>query len=110
LNLSTDLDKNSLTITDVGHLPIVKQYPKQINVVETVDVMVQSQMHVSPGLTVLAMVLDTGSGRSPLYRLQPLFEDRVNWMQIHGPIKFFFGGDPLLLKALTISASSRWFK
>ncbi len=33
-------------------------------------------MQVSAGSTVLAMVLDTLSGRSPLYRLQSFFEDK----------------------------------
>lgn len=71
-----NLDTDELTITDVGHLPIVKQYAKQINLVETIDAIVQNEMQVSPGLTVLAMVLDTLSGRSPLYRLQGFFEDK----------------------------------
>ena len=72
----SSIDTDELTITDVGHLPIVKQYAKQINIVETIDTMVQTEMHVSPGLTVLAMVLDTLSGRSPIYRLQRFFEDK----------------------------------
>ena len=71
-----DLDTDALTITDVGHLPIVKHYAKKIQFVETIDAMVQSQMQVSAGLTVLAMVLDTLSGRNPLYRLQSFFEDK----------------------------------
>ncbi len=71
-----NLDTDALTITDVGHLPIVKQYAKQINLVETIDAIVQNEMHVTPGLTVLAMVLDTLSGRSPLYRLQRFYEDK----------------------------------
>jgi hypothetical protein len=61
-----DLDTDALTITDVGHLPIVKDYAKKIRLVETVDAMVENQMQVSAGLTVLAMVLDTLSGRNPL--------------------------------------------
>ena len=71
-----DLDTDALTITDVGHLPIVKDYAKKIRLVETVDAMVENQMQVSAGLTVLAMVLDTLSGRNPLYRLQSFFEDK----------------------------------
>ena len=71
-----NLDTDAMTITDVGHLPIVKQYAKQINLVGTIDAIVQNEMQVSPGLTVLAMVLDTLSGRSPLYRLQRYFEDK----------------------------------
>ena len=62
-----NLDTDALTITDVGHLPIVKHYAKKIRLVETIDAMVQNQMQVSAGMTVLAMVLDTLSGRNPLY-------------------------------------------
>ena len=71
-----DLDTEALTITDVGHLPIVKHYAKKINLVETIDAMAQSQMHISSGLTVLAMVLDTLTGRNPLYRLERFFQDK----------------------------------
>lgn len=71
-----DLDTDALTITDVGHLPIVKHFAKKIQLVETIDTMVQNQMQVSAGMTVLAMVLDTLSGRNPLYRLQSFFEDK----------------------------------
>jgi hypothetical protein len=38
--------------------------------------MVQNQMQTSAGLTVLAMVPDTLSGRNPLYRLQHFFQDK----------------------------------
>jgi len=71
-----DLDTDALTITDVGHLPIVKHFAKKIDLVETIDAMVNNQMQVSAGMTVLAMVLDTLSGRNPLYRLQSFFEDK----------------------------------
>jgi len=53
-----------LTITDVRHLPIVKQFAKQLDLVDTVDAIVDTQMELSPGVTVLAMVLDSLSGRS----------------------------------------------
>jgi myo-inositol-hexaphosphate 3-phosphohydrolase len=33
-------------------------------------------MELSPGMAVLAMVLDTLSGRSPLYRLSEFFEEK----------------------------------
>jgi len=71
-----DLDTDALTITDVGHLPIVRHFAKKIQLVETIDTMVQNQMQVGAGMTVLAMVLDTLSGRNPLYRLQSFFEDK----------------------------------
>jgi transposase len=37
--------------------------------------MVDSQMHLSAGLAVMAMVLDTLSGRTPLYRLKDAFAE-----------------------------------
>jgi len=65
-----------LTITDVRHLPIVKQFAKQIGLVDTVDAIVDTKMELSPGVTVLAMVLDSLSGRSPLYRLKEFFHEQ----------------------------------
>jgi transposase len=62
--------------TEARHLPIIKHFAKRINLVDTIDRLVDSQMEISPGLTVLAMVLDTLSGRSPLYRLKEFFDEK----------------------------------
>ncbi len=67
---------DNLTYTDVGHLPIIKNFAKQINLVETINTMVKSQMQLQPGQAVLAMVLDTLSGRTPLYRLKEFFHEK----------------------------------
>ena len=72
----TKLVPENLTFSEVGHLPIVKDFAKKINLVETLDAMVDSQMDLSPGITVLAMVLDTLSGRTPLYRLEEFFQEK----------------------------------
>lgn len=72
----TRLVPENLTFSEVGHLPIVKDFAKKIKLVETVDAMVGSQMELSPGITILAMVLDTLSGRTPLYRLEEFFEEK----------------------------------
>ncbi len=69
-------DLNSLTITDVQFLPIVKEYAKRLNLVETVNQMVGTQMKLQPGLVVLGMIEDTLSGRSPLYHLSRFFEGK----------------------------------
>ncbi len=58
-----------LTFSEVGHLPIIKDFAKKIKLVETLDAMVDSEMELSPGVAILAMVLDTLSGRNPLYRV-----------------------------------------
>jgi len=71
-----DLVPENLTFSEVGHLPIIKDFAKKIRLVETLDAMVDSQMEISPGITVLAMVLDTLSGRTPLYRLEEFFQEK----------------------------------
>ena len=67
---------DNLSFTDVGHLPIIKQFAKEINLVDTINTMVKSQMQLQPGQAVLAMVLDTLSGRTPLYRLKEFFHEK----------------------------------
>ena len=66
----------NLTFSEVGHLPIIKDFAKKIELVETLDAMVDSEMELSPGIAVLAMVLDTLSGRTPLYRLEEFFQEK----------------------------------
>ncbi len=63
------LNTDQMTFTEVRHLPIVKQYAKRLNLVETINRLVDTQMELSPGMAILAMVIDTLSGRTPLYRL-----------------------------------------
>jgi transposase len=67
---------DNLTFSEVGHLPIIKQFAKEINLVDTINTMVKSQMQLQPGQAVLAMVLDTLSGRTPLYRLKEFFHEK----------------------------------
>jgi transposase len=57
----------------VHHLPIVKAYADKIGLVEVVNQLVPTEMGVDPGTIVLGMILDTLSGRSPLYRLEDFF-------------------------------------
>jgi transposase len=69
-------DFSNLTITDVQFLPIVKEYARRINLVDTINHMVDTEMELQPGPVVLGMVLDTLSGRSPLYRLMNFLEEK----------------------------------
>jgi transposase len=57
----------------VQHLPIVKAYADKIGLVEVINQLVPTEMTVDPGTIVLGMILDTLSGRSPLYRLADFF-------------------------------------
>ena len=56
------------------HLPIVKAYAERLGLVELVNRLVPSKMDVPPGIFFLGMVLDTLSGRNPLYQLEHFFE------------------------------------
>ena len=57
----------------VQHLPIVKAYADKIGLVEAINQLVPTEMAIDPGSIVLGMILDTLSGRSPLYRLEEFF-------------------------------------
>jgi transposase len=70
------LNTEQMIITDARHMPIVKAYAKKIGLVDTIDRLVDTQMELSPGMAVFAMVLDTLSGRTPLYRLTEFFEEK----------------------------------
>ena len=70
------LNTDQITITHARHLPIVKHYARKIGLIDTIDRLVDTQMELSPGIMVLAMVLDTLSGRTPLYRLTEFFEEK----------------------------------
>jgi len=60
----------------VKHLPIVKAYADRLGLVELVNHLVPSQMELPPGIFFLGMVLDTLSGRNPLYRLEHFFKEQ----------------------------------
>jgi transposase len=64
-----------VTAARVDHLPIFAHYLRQLRLVEIVNELVPVQMEVEPGIIVLGAVLDTLSGRSPLYHLEKAFED-----------------------------------
>ena len=57
-------------IFNYGHLPAAAAYCRSLDLVGTINSIVSSQMNIQPGVVVQAMVLDTLSGRSPLYRLK----------------------------------------
>jgi transposase len=62
-----------IKVSPVHHLPIIKAYADQLGLVSLINHYVPTEMGVDAGTVVLAMVLDTLSGRSPLYRLEEFF-------------------------------------
>ena len=64
-----------ITAAPVDHLPIIAHYLRSLGLVEIINRLVPVEMEVEPGIIVLGLVLDTLSGRSPLYHLEKTFED-----------------------------------
>jgi transposase len=64
---------SEIKVYPVHHLPIIKAYADQLGLVSLINHYVPTEMGVDAGTVVLAMVLDTLSGRSPLYRLEEFF-------------------------------------
>jgi len=63
----------AIEVYPVHHLPILKAYADQLGLVSLIHHYVPTEMAVDAGTVVLALVLDTLSGRSPLYRLEEFF-------------------------------------
>jgi transposase len=64
---------SAIEVYPVHHLPILKAYADQLGLVSLINHYVPTEMEVDAGTVVLALVLDTLSGRSPLYRLEEFF-------------------------------------
>lgn len=79
-------DTEKWQFTNVRFLPVVREYAKRIKLVETINAMVDCEMDLSPGDAVLAMVMDTLCGRSPLYRLKDSLKDKDIELLIGKPI------------------------
>ena len=61
---------------EVHHWPIVRAYAEKLGLVEVVNRLVPSEMAIDAGTMVLGLVVDTLSGRSPLYHLEAFFEQQ----------------------------------
>ncbi len=66
---------HNFTVAHVDHLPIIAHYLRTLGLVKIINDLVPVEMAVEPGLIVLGLILDTLSGRSPLYHLEKTFED-----------------------------------
>jgi len=66
----------SAEIFNGGYLPAAAAFCRRLGLVDLVNSMVPSRMAVSPGVMVQAIVLDTFSGRSPLYRMKEFMQEQ----------------------------------
>jgi len=65
---------DQISVAQLDHLPIVACYLRNLRLVEIVNQLVPIEMNVELGIIFLGLVLDTLSGRSPLYHLETAFE------------------------------------
>ena len=83
-----------------GHLPLAAAYCRKLGLIDLVNKMVPSEMQLSPGIAVQAMVLDTLSGRTPLYRLEEFMRDQDVEMLLGEPIPLNQFNDNNLARSL----------
>jgi hypothetical protein len=63
-----------MNISQAGHLPVGAAFCRRIGLAKAVNAAVPTEMAIDGGTVVQLMVLDTLSGRSPLYRLEKFAE------------------------------------
>jgi hypothetical protein len=73
---SESLSFADIETSEVHHWPIIRAYAERIGLRGLINRLVPSERSFEPGLMVMAMVIDTLSGRSPLYHLESFFEDK----------------------------------
>lgn len=60
----------------VGHLPIISAYARKIGVVNVINTLIPTEMEIDAGTVFLGLILDTLTGRSPLYKLETFFKNQ----------------------------------
>jgi transposase len=83
-----------------GHLPLAAAFCRRLGLVALVNRLVPSQMAVSPGLMVQAMVLDTLSGRTPLYHLENFLSELDLELLLGEPVDAHAFNDTNLARSL----------
>ena len=70
---------------DVSFLPIIAAYVNKLGIVDEVNRLCPTMSDLSAGQVVKALILDTLSGRSPLYKIEQSF--------VHQDMELLFGED-----------------
>jgi transposase len=76
MNESLSELSGQLTIQEADHLPVIAAFCRAIGIRDIVNRLVPTKMDLDAGTVVIGMILDTLSGRTPLYRLHEFFKDR----------------------------------
>ena len=70
----------------VDRLPIISAFCHKIGISQSINAHIDSQAEIDPGTVITGMVLDTLSGRTPLYRLHEFFKDQDTELLLGRPI------------------------
>lgn len=97
-----DLDAvlTQLQITRADHLLVVAAFCRRLGLSETVNRVVPTQMAVPVGTIVQGLVLDTLSGRSPLYRLTEFLEQQDSRLLLGAALPAAAFNDTTVARAL----------
>jgi len=79
MNTSTLINKlisGNIKTKKIGHLGIAAQYCRKIKLIETVNQAIPGKRKIDIGTMVQALVLDTLSGRSPLYMMKDFIKEQ----------------------------------
>ncbi|MFA6927519.1 MAG: IS1634 family transposase [Bacteroidales bacterium] len=83
-----------------SYVPIAAAYCRTLDLMGIVDRMVPTEMELSPGMVVQAMVLDVLSGRSPLYRVEQFWEQQDRLLLLGEDVSSHLFNDTNLGRAL----------
>ena len=89
-----------VSVSHHGHLPAAAAYCRRLGLIELVNDLVPSRMELSPGLAVQAMVLDTLSGRSPLYHLEEFLAGQDIELLLGEPVEAHLFNDTNLSRSM----------
>jgi Domain of unknown function (DUF4277) len=77
---------HAIEASPVAHLPLVKAYADKPDLVGLINYVVPTEMDVDAGTIVLGLVLETRSGRRPLYRLEEFFAHQDPELRLGKPL------------------------
>jgi hypothetical protein len=69
-------DFAGIQAAEVHHWPIVRAYAERLGLRALINRLAPTERAFEPGLIVLGMIVDTLSGRSPLYHLESFFAEQ----------------------------------
>jgi hypothetical protein len=91
---------SQMRVIGVNRLLVAAAFCRRIGLIQTVDRLVPTGMDVGVGTVVQGMVLDTLSGRSPLYRLQEFFEQQDSRLLLGAEVPASAFNDTTVARAL----------